>query len=149
MIDGRATIHLPMIYRFMLTVGRLRRFFHLENTFVSSSLLLCSRRTIFLADKTPVISNRHGDVGIPFDRNSLCLRNALYVPSLGSNLVSTGRLADHGIESLYRRHDMHLKLRTVEPLLVTANEASKVTFTLCHNLALHILQQYRLRRLTH
>lgn len=82
--------------------------FHFENVFALGSRSSCTMITIFLDDKTLVISNRHGDVVITFDKNALRLRLALHVPALGYNLVSTGRLVNHAIESLYRRRDMLL-----------------------------------------
>lgn len=65
-----------------------------------------------LADMTPVQSNRCADVIIPFKNANIRLRDAFLVPSLGYNLVSTGRLADNGIESKFRRNDVLLTLES-------------------------------------
>lgn len=106
----RTTISFPSELQTYADSGATEHIFHFENAFAPGSLSSCTIKTIFLADKTTVNSIRHGNVFIPFDRNTLCLRNALYVSALRYNLVSTGRLADHGIESLYRRHYVLLKL---------------------------------------
>ena len=84
--------------------------FHSESVFVPGSLTECDTRTILLADKTSVTSSRSGDVIIPFENANVRLKGALYIPDLGYNLVSTGRLADNGIESNFRRRDVQLFL---------------------------------------
>jgi len=45
---------------------------------------------------------------MPFENAVLRLKGALFLPSLGYNLVSTGRLADNGIFSFFRRSDVRL-----------------------------------------
>ena len=63
-----------------------------------------------LADKYSVIYRVSGEVILPFENSNVHLRNVLYIPELGYNLLSTGRFADNGIESHYRRRDVLLNL---------------------------------------
>ena len=50
-----------------------------------------------------------GEVVLPFEHANIRLQNVLYIPNLGYNLVSTGKLADNGIQSLFRRFDARLR----------------------------------------
>ena len=84
--------------------------FHSGSVFVPGSLTHCDARTVLLADKISVTSKRSGDVIIPFENSNVRLNGVLLIPDLGYNLVSTGRLADNGIESNLRRHDVQLFL---------------------------------------
>lgn len=63
-----------------------------------------------MADKSSVKTNLCGDVVFPFENANVRLSRALYTPKLGYNLVSAGRLADYGIESLFCREDFQLNL---------------------------------------
>ena len=53
-----------------------------------------------------------GEVVLPFEHADIRLQNVLYIPNLSYNLVSTGKLADNGIQSLFRRFDVRLSLQT-------------------------------------
>lgn len=54
--------------------------------------------------------NRWGEVRIEFEDAIIKLRKVPFVPKLGYNLVSTGNLADNGIESQFQRHNLNLNL---------------------------------------
>ena len=84
--------------------------FHSESCFVPGSLKPCESKTVLLADETPVTSNLTGEVIIPFENANIRLKDVLYIPDLGYNLVSTGRMADKGIWSLFRSTDVVLIL---------------------------------------
>ena len=84
--------------------------FHSPLSFVTASLRKCPTRTVLLANNEKVKVKSWGDVRIEFDDAIIRLKKVLYVPKLGYNLVSTGKLADNGIESEFRRHDLKLKL---------------------------------------
>ena len=85
--------------------------FHSESSFVPESIVGCETRTVMLAHNTSVKTNFCGNVILPFDHANIRLKRALYIPNLGYNLASTGRLADNGIESHFRRHDFCLMLQ--------------------------------------
>lgn len=70
------------------------------------------KRTVMLANKTTVCAICCGDVLIPFENVNLRLKRTLFTPTLGYNLISTGCLADNGIESHFRRHNVLLILET-------------------------------------
>ena len=80
--------------------------------FVQGSLTPCHARTVMLADKTSVMSTHMGEVVLPFEHANIRLQNVLYIPNLGYSLVSTGKLADNGIQSLFCRFDVRLSLQT-------------------------------------
>lgn len=65
-------------------------------------------RTFLLADKTSVIVVYIGEVLIPFKNSILRLRQTLCLPPPGYNLVSTGCLADNGIQFYSRPFDVVL-----------------------------------------
>ena len=65
-----------------------------------------------LADKTSVKSTYMGEVVLPFEHANIRLQNVLYIPNIGYNLVSTDKLADHGMQSLFRLSDFRLSLQT-------------------------------------
>ena len=67
--------------------------FHSKSAFVSCSITSCDPRTVMLADKSSVISRVCGEVILPFENANVRLRNVLYIPELGYNLVWTVRLA--------------------------------------------------------
>lgn len=83
-----------------------------KNAFVPGSLESFEELTIIVADKTSIESSHWGEVIIPLLNSNLRLRQVLFVPSMGYNLVSTGQLADNGIESIFRRHDIILQLES-------------------------------------
>jgi len=92
--------------------GATGHFFHCEDLFVPGSLKACDETTVLLADQTSVQSTQCGDVILPFQNANIRLKNAFFVPGLGYNLVSTGRLADNGIESCFRRYDVILNMES-------------------------------------
>ena len=92
--DSGATIHI----------------FHNRHSFVPGSLKQCQPRTVALADKREVQVNIWGEVILPMKYCIIRLHHVLFVESIRYNLVSTGKLADNGIESLFRRKDLLLKL---------------------------------------
>ena len=110
----KTTLSPPHDLRSYADSGATVHCFHSEIAFVPGSLESCDERTIFLADKTCVKSNYCGDVLLPFQNANVRLKRALYIPNLGYNLVSTGRLADNGIESHFRRDDVQLVLQQDE-----------------------------------
>lgn len=83
--------------------------FHNRISFVPGSFKKGVSRTLVLADNSAVKSEYLGDVIIPFEGVYIKLGQKLYLHSLGYNLVSTGRLVDNGIESLFRHSDLLLK----------------------------------------
>lgn len=72
----------------------------------------CDKRKILLADNSSVTATQSGEVIIPFVEVNIRLKNVLLTPTLEYNLVSTGRLAENGIELHSRRFDILLKLKT-------------------------------------
>lgn len=84
--------------------------FHSKSAFVPGSLQKCGARTVMLANKTSVESEYYGNVILPFENANVRLQRALYVPNLGYNLVSSGILADNGIETHFRREDVQIVL---------------------------------------
>lgn len=108
----KATVLPPRDNRSYADSGATAHFFHSQSLFVPGSMKECDPTTVLLADKTPVSSTECGDVIIPFRDANIRLRNTFYVPGLGYNLVSMGRLADNGIESHFRRDDVQLMLES-------------------------------------
>jgi len=104
----KTTIVPPNDLRSYADSGATVHCFHSEAAFVPGSLELCETRTVLLADKTSVTATQCGEVIMPFENAVLRLKGALFLPSLGYNLVSTGRLADNGIFSFFRRSDVRL-----------------------------------------
>lgn len=109
-VTDRTTVHPPQDSKTYADSGASTHLFHDRDAFVSASLGVCSKRMIILADRSEVSSSFSGEVIIPFDDCVVRLKNVLHVPKLGYNLVSTGRMADNGIESHFRRFDLLLKL---------------------------------------
>ena len=106
----KTTVNPPRDHSSYADSGATVHCFHSESFFVPGSLSECDTRTIMLADKTTVTANRSGEVVIPFENANVRLRNVLLIPGLGYNLVSTGKLADNGIQSNFRRLDVQLSL---------------------------------------
>ena len=106
----KTTITPPKDQRTYADSGATVHCFHSQSSFVPESMVQCEVRTVILADNTLVQTNLCGDVILPFEHVNIRLKRALYIPNLGYNLVSIGRLADNGIESHFRRHDVRLML---------------------------------------
>lgn len=62
---------------------------------------------------------------MPFENANIRLKSAVYIPSLGYNLVSTGRLADNGVESHFRRHDVRFIPESVDVIIGRGTRDSK------------------------
>ena len=108
----KTTIDPPKDFRTYADSGATIHCFFNRDAFVPGTLTSCSERSVEFADKTSANANLWGQVLIAFDQVDIRLHNVLYVPSMAYNLVSIGRLADNGIESLFRREDVLLKLET-------------------------------------
>lgn len=104
------TVDPPSDARTYADSGTTVHCFHSIHSFVPDSLMHCARRTVTLANNSEVETETSGEVHIEFDHSIIKLSNVLLIPTLGYNLVSTGKLADNGIESHFRRHNMLLKL---------------------------------------
>ena len=52
-----------------------------------------------------------GGVGIEFHDALIRLTKVLYAPKLAYNFVSTGKLADNGIDSEFRRHGINFRFK--------------------------------------
>ena len=108
----KITLSPPKDHRSYADSGATCHCFHSRSVFVQGSFTPCEARTVMLADKTSVTSTHTGEVVLPFEHANIRLQNVLYIPNLGYNLVSTGKLADNGIQSLFRRFDVRLSLQT-------------------------------------
>ncbi|MBW5416393.1 GAG-pre-integrase domain-containing protein, partial [Pseudomonas sp. MAG002Y] len=108
----KTTLSPPKDHRSYADSGATCHCFHSRSVFVQGSLTPCKPRHVMLADKTSVTSTHMGEVVLPFEHANIRLQNVLYIPNLGYNLVSTGKLADNGIQSLFRRFDVRLSLQT-------------------------------------
>lgn len=108
----RTTIQPPDDHNTYADSGATVHCFHSNMCFVPGSLIACDTRTVMLADKTSVTAHVSGEVILPFEHANIRLKDVLHIPSMGYNLVSTGRLADNGIESHFRRNDVCLTLET-------------------------------------
>ena len=62
-----------------------------------------------MADGSSVMARFHGNVVIPFNDSIIRLKNVFFIPGLGYNLVSVGRLADNGISSLFKSKSVELR----------------------------------------
>lgn len=113
----KTTISPPNNRRSYSDSGATAHCYHDESAFIPGSLKACEPRTIMLADETSVVTKQCGDVLMPFEFANVRLTEVLHVPSLGFNLVSVGRLADKGISSHFRRHDVQLTFETKSFLL--------------------------------
>ena len=107
----KTTVLPPKDHRTYNDSGATCHCFHCESYFVPGSLVPCQRE-VMLADKNSVTATHMGDVILPFENANIRLKHVLYIPNLGYNLVSTGRLADNGIESKFGRCDVRLTLES-------------------------------------
>lgn len=105
-----ATAQPPKDNRSYADSGATGHFFHSEYYFVPGSIQACEETTVISADKTPVSISKCGDVTLPFKNANICLKSTFLVTGLGYNLVSTGCLADNGIDSSFRRQGALLSL---------------------------------------
>ena len=105
----RTTISPPKDHCTYYDSGATTHVFHCKDAFVKESLRDCEPRTVLLADKSPVTASKCGEVLLPFEYADIRLKSVLFIPGLGYNLVSVGRMADNGIESLFRKKDVMLR----------------------------------------
>lgn len=108
----KTTINAPNDFRTYADSGATTHCFFNEEAFIPGTLVPCDEHTVVFGDKTSANANLWGQVLIPFDEVNITLYNVSYVPSIGYNLVSTGRLEHNGIESLFGRNDFLLKLES-------------------------------------
>ena len=111
-VTDRTTITPPDDLQTYADSGATIHIFHSPSAFVPGSLKRCSPRIVALADKNEVQADVWGEVIIPMQDCIIRLQHVLFVKTIRYNLVSTGKLADNGIESLFRRKDILLKLET-------------------------------------
>ena len=98
----KTTVNPPKDFRtYADSCATIHCFFN-ESFFVPDSIVPCNDRTIEMSDKSRATSSLWGQVILPFKIFNIRLHKVLYVPSIGYNLVSTGRLADNGIETCFR-----------------------------------------------
>lgn len=81
-----------------------------KRAFTNVSLDHCEERTIIIAYETSCKSSLMEEVVIETASGIFRLQKALCAPNRGYNLVSTGRLANNGIESTFRRNGFTLQL---------------------------------------
>lgn len=101
--------------------GATTHMFHEEVCFVPGSLKSCSKRIIYLADRTSVTAKSYGEVLLTFEKSVLRLQDVLFVPALKYNLVSVGRLADKGIESQFTSSHLILMLQRNKSIIGTGS----------------------------
>jgi hypothetical protein len=84
---------------------------------------VCDPRPILLADTSEIRANMSGDVILEFpnEGGSLTVNvrttGCLYVKDLEYNLISVGKLADKGINSIIRADTVELKIEPKTPIL--------------------------------
>lgn len=92
----RTTILPPADRRTYHDSGATSLVFHSMDVFEKRSMKSCGPRSIHLTDTSRVMADKIGEVAIPLENATIRLKDVLYVPGLGYNLVSVGRLADNG-----------------------------------------------------
>ena len=107
----RTTINPPKDDRTYHDSGATSHVYHTEDAFVPGSITECEPRTVLLADKSSIIASKQGEVILPFQNANIRLKCVLFIPGLGYNLVSVGRLADNGITSLFESRHVQLKYK--------------------------------------
>lgn len=108
----QTTINPPKDHRTYHDSGATSHVFHSKESFVPGSIVECEPRIVLLADKSSVTASKRGQVILPFEHANIRLKEVLLISGLGYNLVSVGRLADNGIESLFRSGDVELRHKT-------------------------------------
>jgi hypothetical protein len=93
----RTSVNAPKDLSSYIDSGDTAHVFHNPRMFMPGSLAVCESRTISLADKSEVHATHSGEVVLPFENANIRLTGVYFVPDLGFNLVSVGRLADKGI----------------------------------------------------
>ncbi len=107
------SLRLAKITAPMLDSGATAHCFHDKSAFVPGSLKSCEASNDHAwLNATCVVADHCGAVLIPMENANIRLTNVLFIPSLGFNLVSTGRLSDKGIESHFRRNGIKLILES-------------------------------------
>lgn len=105
----RTTVNPPEDLGTYYDSGATSHVFHSMNVFEPGTLHECEPCTVLLADKSSVVASKCGEVIIPFEHADIRLGKVLLIPGLEYNLVSVGRLADNGIESIFRKIEVLLK----------------------------------------
>ena len=118
------TISPPKDLRSYAESGATCHCFHSKSAFVPNSLGPCVPRTVLLPNKMSVTATQMGEVLLPFENANIRLGKVLYIPNLGNNLVSTGKLTDNGIESHFRRFDVRLILESTSFFVGNGNRDS-------------------------
>lgn len=108
----RTTINPPKDHRTYADSGATIHIFHSVRAFVPGSIKQCAEGCVTLADESSVNASSCGDVMLHFEEFIIQLQQVLFIPSMGYNFVSTGRLADKGVESLFRRKYILLMLES-------------------------------------
>lgn len=108
----RTTVSPPNDLRTYYDSGATSHVFNSETVLKQGTLTECIPCTVLLADKSSVVASKRGEVIVQFENADIRLTKVLLIPGLGYNLVSVGRLADNGIESLFRKDDVMLKLKS-------------------------------------
>lgn len=104
----KTTINPPHDSRTYADSGATVHCFNFVDLFVAGTLQECPPRDVMLVDKSCVTAEKCGDLLLPFENANVMLKNAMLIPLIGYNLVSTGTLADNDIESLFTRHEVCL-----------------------------------------
>lgn len=89
--------------------GATTHCFRNKHAFVEGSIVPCEERIVVLVDNTSFLATQWGEVPLEFDSASIRLEQALFISLLVYSLFPTGRLADNGVESQFRRHDVVLE----------------------------------------
>lgn len=108
-VTDRTTIHPRQDSRTYADHGATTHVFHDLNAFLPGSLGVCSMRTFIFADRFEGPFLLSGEFTISLDGCAIRLKNVIFIPKLGYNLVSTVQMADNRIPSYFRRFDVRLK----------------------------------------
>lgn len=73
--------------------------------------MTCKPRTVMLADNSSVTASKCRRVLLQFENAKMRLKEVIFNPILGCNLLSTGRHADKDNEFHFLRNDVVLKLQ--------------------------------------
>jgi hypothetical protein len=107
---ARTSVNVPKDLSSYIDSGATAHVFHNPRVFVPGSLSICEPRSIALADKSEVCATHVGEVVLPFENANIRLTGVYFVPDLGFNLVSVGRLADKGITATFNKSCVTLQV---------------------------------------
>lgn len=111
-IVEKTTVRLAEDLRTHADSGATIHSFQSKEVVEPGTITRCDQRTILSADSTSVTATQSGEVILPFKEIYNTSKSFLLTPNPGYTLVYTGRLADNGIESYFRRFDVLLKIET-------------------------------------